>query len=193
MPIRSTTSDLRAWLRKLVNDPSGASAVFSEQDLQDLLDEVRATVRQGELTVVEVRTASAVQRRVWRSICGDWEGSPTFQDENFTTVTPSSSDLYVGEFVFAADYDQVYITGNLHNVYQAAANALRMMLAKVAQQTDVKADDIEERRSQKVKGLQSLIEEYETRAAKWPGARYDQNAPTEVGFGRVLSNEFTGF
>lgn len=193
MPVRASTSDLRAKLRQLLNDPDGVE--FTELQLQDFLDDTRATVTQAPIEVILERQAgdTSDRRRQWRARCGVWESGVTFKDEDYATITPSTSDLWLGQWEFAADHETVFITGLVHNVYGAAVEALKVLLARVAQDFDVKVGELSADLSQQHKGLLALIEQYRQASAAWVGRQvYDQtNSP--VGYAELVLPEWTGF
>jgi hypothetical protein len=191
VPIRATTKDLRDELRILVNDPAGDGAVFTEQQLQDFLDQERATVTQSPLEVVELRVSGgAVRRRRWRAATGDWESGVSFANQEFDEVTPTAADLYGAIWDFDADADRVFITGNLHNVYGAAVECLRVLAANVAQDFDVGGIGVDAKLSQAQKGLLALIEQYREKSEAWKlrAARYDASR-AETGFGRLVFDD----
>jgi len=49
MAIRTTMATLVARIRVMISDPSGASQVFSDDTIQEVLDLSRVTVRYGIL------------------------------------------------------------------------------------------------------------------------------------------------
>lgn len=193
MPVRASTSDLRAKLRQLLNDPDGVE--FTELQLQDFLDDVRATVNQAPIEVVlEKQPGGASDRkRKWRARCGVWESGVTFQDEDYATITPSTSDLWLGQWAFATDYESVFITGLVHNVYGAAVDALRVLVARVAPDFDTKIGELSVDLSQQHKGLLALLAEYERKSADWVGRQVYDATSSPVGYGELILPDFTGF
>jgi hypothetical protein len=178
-------------LRILVNDPAGDGAVFTEQQLQDFLDQERATVTQSPLEVVEVRVSGGeVRRRRWRAATGDWESGVILENQDYETLTPTASDPYAAIWDFSSDADAVFITGFLHNVYGAAVECLRVLAANVAQDFDVGGIGVDAKLSQAQKGLLALIEQYREKSEAWKlrAARYDASRG-ETGFGRLVFDD----
>src|SRR6266704_1986427 len=96
MPVRSTMANLITRERVLINDPSGASQVFDDQTIQDILDARRIDVLNGSLIEKPTFSGSTVQYLDYFSDWSDWEDSPVLKQYLTVVVTPSTSENIVG-------------------------------------------------------------------------------------------------
>ncbi len=125
MPVRSTMANLITRERVLINDPSGASQVFDDQTIQDILDARRIDVLNGSLIEKPTFSGSTVQYLDYFSDWSDWEDSPVLKQYLTVVVTPSTSENIVGHWTFASTtLPPVFITGRTFDIYAAAADLL---------------------------------------------------------------------
>ncbi|MCX7670395.1 MAG: hypothetical protein N2439_10020, partial [Anaerolineae bacterium] len=125
MAVRATMADLITRIRLLINDPAGASQVFTDQQVQDALDRHRTEVRYLTLTAAETITAGAVDYLDYYADVGDWEADEALYDGAYALLTPSAADRLTGHWTFAASQPPpVLITGKHYDVYAAAADLL---------------------------------------------------------------------
>jgi hypothetical protein len=104
-------SDLITRARTLVNDPSGGSAVFTDQQIQDLLDRTRQLVRYELLTpvpdIVPPSGSSTTSQFNWATYVSrytDWEADEVIQGNlsgvSWKILTPVSADELTGRWTF---------------------------------------------------------------------------------------------
>ncbi len=155
-------ADLITRVRLLINDPAGASPVFSDQEVQDALDRHRSDVRYLELTPAEtVAPGGAVSYLDYYADRGDWEADEALYDSTYAALAPSASDRLTGHWTFAADTDPpVYLVGKSYDVYAAAADLLEAWAAREKMAFDFDADGQGFKRSQKVQMLLAMAREY---------------------------------
>ena len=155
-------------VRELVNDPAGASEIFSDDTVQDALDAHRLDIHHARLEPVETFSAGGTVTYLdYYASRGDWEEDAELQDAGGTLLSPSSNDWLVGHWVFASStLPPVFITGKVYDVYGAAADVLEMWAAKTALEFDFQTDGQSFKRNQKQAALESLANRYRRRA--WP-------------------------
>ena len=143
MPVRATMAGLIARTRLLINDPAGASQIFADQDVQNVLDESRTDMYNQPL--VPQWTYSGTTPQVLDyfapSQWGDWEDDIVLKQYLTVLVTPSAIDDIVGHWTFAAStLPPVFITGKTFDIYRAAADLLERWAARWALRFNVTAD-----------------------------------------------------
>ena len=156
--MRSSMTDLVAYVRLLIADTAGASQVFSNEELQQILDNWRQDVYYQTLsyrpTIVPGGTTTYL---TWAASVGWWEDSETLCDSDYAALTAASSDRQRGVWTFAATQATVLITGSYYDVYGAAADAVGIWASKVKLEFDFSADNAEYKRSQKLAALTTLM------------------------------------
>lgn len=169
---RATMATLITRLRRAVGDPAGASQTWTDDELQDFLDDHRVEVRTAELIPVRsVASGGAVSYLEYMAPRGFWEDSPTLQSNSYATIVPATSDLLIGRWTFAASQTApVYITGQVYDLWGAAVEAAEAWIGKLARDFDFATDGQRFDRSQKVRGLERVAETYR-RKARPPGIR----------------------
>ena len=119
---RSSMAALITQVRLLVGDPAGASAVFSDDELQTFLDN-NATEAFYEALEAEptIAAGGATTYLTWRHAAGWWEADEVLTDSSYNELTAASADRQRGRWTFAASQSAVLITGTHFDVYMAAA------------------------------------------------------------------------
>src|SRR4051812_39818446 len=105
MPVRSTMSDLITTTRRMIADPSGSSQQFSDQEIQDRLDDARDDIRYEMLDIAPTILNAASTNSVPETIYADyysaykwWEADVVLQGQDsnanpWKVLTPTTSDL----------------------------------------------------------------------------------------------------
>lgn len=154
---RASMAALITQVRLLIGDPAGASATFSDDELQTFLDNNAADVFYEPLTPEPSIAAGGVtQYLTWRASMGWWEASEVLTDSSYNTLTEATSDRQRGRWTFATHQVAVLIRGARYDIYLAGAEAVDVWLAKVKLAYDFSADGGDYKRSQQVKALQEL-------------------------------------
>ena len=131
MAVRSTMAALISRVRLLINDPSGGSQIFADQDIQDVLDESRTDMRNVQLRAEPTYVGNTISYLDYYSDLGGWEDDFVLKQYLITVVTPATSEPIVGHWTFASTtLPGVYITGKQYDVYRAAADLLERWAAK---------------------------------------------------------------
>jgi len=154
---------LIARVRLLINDPSGASQIFADQDIQDVLDESREDIVNMSLLGKPTYSGSTISYLNYYSESGGWEDDYVLKQYLTVTVTPSTVEPIAGHFVFAVTtLPPVYITGKLFDVYRGAADLLERGAARWmgVNSYDFSSDGQSFRRSQAADAFQKLATTY---------------------------------
>lgn len=170
MAVRSTMSDLIARTRLLIAEPS--TSLFSDQAIQDKLDECRTDVWQALLTPrITFANPGGMQYLDYYYIPGGnprskpvgfWEANETLIWGDFTTLTATTSDELVGHWTFAtSQLPPVMIRGRHFDLYRAAADLLDYKIASLsATQVDFTADGETFHLSQQLTFLEKRLKDY---------------------------------
>ena len=169
MTVRDTMADLITRVRGLVGDPVIAgtppTSTFTDQQVQDALDQHRTEVRYAPLRpLISIAASGTVTWPSWFAPRGNWEDDPILTDASYTPLTPSVVDNATGRWTFAASQPWVLITGFCYDPYGAAVDLLYLTLQSVAAQFDFATDGQSFSRSQQMAGVQSLINAYRVKA-----------------------------
>lgn len=185
MPVRSSMSQIIARTRFMIQDPSGSSQFFADQDIQDTLDETVDFIRYELLQIAPtiINTASTNNQPTvifieYFSQFQWWESDVVIQGNNisanqaWTVLTPSQSDYINGHFWFESptteftsptvpgQYPPVFATGKIYDLYLASADLLEFWGASFAGAYDIVADGQNLRRSQLMTAKIALAENY---------------------------------
>lgn len=156
---------LISQVRLLIADPTGASATFSDDELQAFLDNNAVDVFYEPLTPEPtIAPGGATTYLTWRSHWGWWEASETLVDGSYNTLTAASADRQRGRWTFAAHQPTVLIRGARYDVYLAAYEAVQAWKAKLKLSYDFSADGGDYKRSQMLAALDALGESLRTQA-----------------------------
>jgi hypothetical protein len=163
---RDTLASIISEVRSLIGDPLSASMIFTDDEIQDALDQRREEARYARLLEQPTITpGSGLHFLTFDAPLPRWEDGAIVVDASFNPLTPDTVDLKTGRWTFATQPRYpVLLIGWTHDVYGAAADLLRMWATRTAQDYDVKADGTELARSQKTSGLQRRADEMAARA-----------------------------
>lgn len=155
MTARSGMSNLIARWRRMVND--GGTAVWTDAQAQDLLDDHRLDIWQEPLSVQPVEDSGTVRYYQYMSRYGDFEEASS--GTAAWRVYDSDGDA-IGTATYTADYvrgmlrfssDQAgsvrYVDGRSYDLHAAAAEAWRERAATTAPYYSFGADGANYRRS----------------------------------------------
>ncbi len=136
-PYRSSMDDLINRVRRYIGDPASASQQFSDQDIQNVCDEHRFTVRYAPLRPGPTLTAGALYNYLdYYADLGNWESDAVLTWVDFSVLTPATSDYINGHWTFSipapGQYPPVYITGKYYDLHAVAADLLEEWAASLA-------------------------------------------------------------
>ena len=160
---RSTMAALIARVRLLINDvlPAGNGQIFTDDQIQDVMDERRLDVRNGSTIPKPTFTGSTIQFLDYFTELGGWEDGMVLKQYLVNVVTPSTIEPIAGHFQFSSTtLPPVYITGSLHDIYGAAADLLERQAAQWVLSYSMTVDGQSLQRGQVVTALQNLARTY---------------------------------
>jgi len=161
MPVRSTMAALIARTRLLVNDPAGASQVFADQDIQDILDASRADVKNEAMIPRPTFSGSTIQFLDYYTKLGDWEDDLVIKQYLITQVTPTTSEPIAGHWAFSTTtLPPLFISGKTYDIYRSAADLLERQAAMWVLRYNVNVDGQNLQRGQVTTALQNLARTY---------------------------------
>jgi hypothetical protein len=161
MPARSTMAALILRVRDLINDPAGTSQIWSDNQIQDVLDESRIDVINGDLRPRATFSGTTIQYLDYFSNYGSWEDGMVLKQYLTVVVTPSAIEPIVGHFTFSANtFPPVFVTGKNYDIYRAAADILERWAAKWTLSYDMSVGGQTFRRGQAADALQKLAKTY---------------------------------
>jgi hypothetical protein len=164
MAVRLSMTNLITRVRVLINDPLGASQVFDDQTIQDIMDESREDVVNRSLLAKPTFSGSTISYLNYYSQYGGWEDDYVLKQYMTVTITPSAVEPIAGHFAFSAStLPPVCITGKLHDVYRAAADLLERWTAKWALAYSFSSDGQSFQRHQASLSLLNLAKQYRTK------------------------------
>lgn len=166
MTARATCADIIARVRLMVND-RGGTPVFSDDQLQDTLDQRRDDLRYLGLIPAETISGPPNQGQVtWLDFyapdgMGWWEEDAQLVSNVFAPLAPATSDWIVGHWTFTSNQlPPAYIVGKTFDLYAAAADTLEEWIALLkleyttTQEKDVFA------RTERIANMEMLAERY---------------------------------
>lgn len=185
MAVRLTMAALISSVRILINDlaPVGNGQIFSDQIIQDVLDEGREDVKNMPLIPKPTFNVGTIQYLDYWSEFGGWEDGYVLKQYLTIVVTPSVLEPIAGHFQFSSNtWPPVYISGTLHDRYRAAADLLERMAAQWVLSYSMTVDSQNLQRGQVVNNLQALARTY----------RMKQRPRTIIARTNAVGNKDTG-
>jgi hypothetical protein len=189
MAVRSTMQTvLIPQVRLLIGDTSG-SPTFTDQQIQDKMDEARLDYYNESLTGIPTFSGSSVVYLDYESQfangrpMGGWEDGYVLKQFLTVTVTPATSEPIIGHWTFSTDTrPPIFITGKLFDVYRSAADLLEMWSAQYVTRFDFTSDSQSFHVSQAPAQLLKLAQTYrkKQRARTITSKRGDLNVAETV-------------
>jgi hypothetical protein len=140
MAVRSTMSALISRVRLLIND-TATTPVWSDQQIQDIMDEARADMYNIALIPKPTFSGSSVSYLDYFSELGGWEDDYVLKQYLTVVVTAASAEPIAGHFHFSSNtFPPLYITGKLFDVYRSAADLLERWASQYTLQFDFSSD-----------------------------------------------------
>ena len=160
---RTTMAALIARVRLLVNDtqPAGNGQVWTDDQIQDVMDASRLDVKNLSLKPMPTFTGSTIQYLDYYAPMGDWEDDLVIKQYLITVVTPATSENIVGHWTFSqTTLPPLYISGKTYDVYRSAADLLERQAAQWVLSYSMTVDGQSLQRGQVVTALQNLARTY---------------------------------
>jgi len=164
--VRVSMSGLITQARLLANDPSGASAVFTDQQVQDILDQNAFQAMYEQLSEIEnIAAGGAVEYKKFSAARGYWESDTLLVNGNYAQLTPSDSDFLAGVWKFTSTQSlPVLIYGVWYDINAAAAELWKLKATKFAEQFDAAVDGASYSLSQKYNQALTMAKEFRSKA-----------------------------
>lgn len=163
MAVRSTMAGLIARVRTMINDPAGASQVWTDQDIQNVLDESRQDIYNMPLDPKPTFSGATISWLDYETPVelGDWEDDIVLKQYLTVVVTPATIDDIVGHYTFAAStFPPVYITGKTYDIHRSAADLLDRWAARWVLQFSFSSDGQSFQKAQAATALQALAKTF---------------------------------
>lgn len=215
MAVRPSMAALITLVRQMINDPSGGSQHFADQDIQDRLDASRDDVRYETLILapsyVNVTTNGVLTPQTifadYYSHFQWWETDVVLQGYNastgqyWTVLTPVTSDYITGHWMFESDpfnsptvpgqLPPLFATGKVYDPYCAAADIMEFWAVTTLTAYDITTDGQTLRRSQMTDMRMKAAAMYRRKSKPRTGTlrRTDVNSPISTRRMRLLDED----
>ena len=161
-------TDLIAKVRVLINDRTIGKLIFTDQDIQDALDDGirRRDVYHCPLVYVNTMQfgGAIAYLDYWASEGGFWESDWTLNDALGVSLAPLAVEELAGHWHFGAHQNPpVYLTGKQYDVYNVAADLLETWAARLKTHYDFLSLGRTLKRSQQGGLFSALIDRYRRR------------------------------
>jgi len=118
-------------VRGLIGDTDTVDRAFSDAEIAAVLKQHSEHVYYLPLTGFSVKDGDAWEQREFRAPVGYWTDDAQLFNTEYGEVTPSTSDLIAGRWIFASNQPGIYLTGTTCDVYGAAADLLSLWAGRV--------------------------------------------------------------
>lgn len=143
-------------VRAMVGDASGQSQTFSDQQIQDWLDERRQFVRYAPLEPRPTPTPNTgvMQYLDYFATCAPWEEDAQLFGPAWQPLSPATSDVLTGHWIFATtQIPTVWIVGKYYDLNGSAADLCEAWAAQMVQNYDFATQGRKYARSQAHKAM----------------------------------------
>jgi hypothetical protein len=169
MPVRESMSELIKDVRRKIGDDASPTQVFTDEDIQSVLDTTRRQANYQRLNgVIKIAPGGNVTYELFESPWGGfWETSGELVDASYNVITTTdASNALTGQwYVDARGSDDVLFNGWQYDVAQAAADLLEEWLAKVKREYAFTSGNRSFERDRQLRGFEAAIKHY--RARQW--------------------------
>lgn len=156
---RATMATLIQRVRDHIYDPVDDNALFTADQIEEVLDLWRLEVKQEWLCAVPTQSAAGETFLDFKSKYGDFEEGATLQDKVWAAIDAGdfTADYSRGVWTFNAQPNYpIYLTGWAYDHYGAAADLMDQKLAKMADLHDWSADGGSYKQSQMYANLNGV-------------------------------------
>ena len=154
---------LIARLRRLIGDADESNQVWTDDEIESVLDRHREWVQYEPLRPSATRTpGGSVEYRDHFAALTDWEEDAALCDAAFNILTPDASDWQTGHWRFNSPgkLPPILITGKSYDLCGAAVDVLERWAAREKLAFDFATDGQSFRESQKAAALLTLAGSY---------------------------------
>jgi hypothetical protein len=161
---RTSMAALIARVRDLINDPAGVSEVWTDDQIQNVMDESRLDIVNQEMTPKITYNAGQALFLNYYTAIGNWEDDYVIKQYLYNTVSPNTLEPIAGHFAFnSTTLPPLYITGKQHDIYRSAADLLERWAAKSLQQFAFSSDSQSFQPQQVVDNISKLVRLYRSK------------------------------
>ncbi len=178
MAVRTSMTELITQLRLLADDASGAAAQFTDQQLQDVLDQNVTLAMYEQLNpLMSITTGGVAEYKAFAAPHTYWESDATVNDASYTALTPASSDFKVGYFTFNTTQAlPLLIYGRWYDMNAAAADAWDLKAASYAAKFDFNVDGGSYQQSQQYQQAIAIAKQYRAKSVTRNGTTFLRRA-----------------
>lgn len=127
--MRVSMAALVGRVRALVDSYGPSDFRFSDDQIQDALDQHRCEYRYLELAPLPTKTSSSTTYLNFKAPIGDWDTATVLYDNDFDAQSPATSDYINGRWTFSAEPTRpITLVGFTYDRYAAAADLLEQMV-----------------------------------------------------------------
>lgn len=127
--MRVSMAALVGRVRALVDSYGPSDFRFSDDQIQDALDQHRCEYRYLELTPLPTKTSSATTYLNFTAPIGDWDTATALYNNEFAAQSPASSDFINGRWTFSSEPTRpITLVGFSYDRYAAAADLLEQII-----------------------------------------------------------------
>ncbi len=173
MAVRPSMTYIIAFVRDLINDPSGVNSHFTDQQIQDRLDLNRLDLYNSCLKSQDTLTTDG--RIEWHDFFARlpvWETDYVIQQSDGDLAVPDVAEPLIGKFHYNDNQIQpLSIIGKVYNVYGVAGTLMTMWIAEIRSQVvSWTADGTTITRLGQISAMQKLSDKYFQMAWGWGGS-----------------------
>lgn len=193
MAVRSSMADLIARVRSMTQD-TGNPSQFTDQDVQDILDNNKTFVRYALLEPKPtLANGGIIAYNDFYAEVGDWESDATLYGPGFAVLTPSVSDLIAGHWQTNLPSPgqplPVYIVGQFYDRFAAAAELLERWAAAWARNYAFMADGASFQRQQASQMMLTQAAQFRAQAKARTGKQTrDDVSDNQTSFSTLLGD-----
>lgn len=160
MTVRDSMVDLISRMREIIsNDDINAS--ITDEQLQRYLDSHREHFTKLELTGNEQIDGSYSDE--WIADEVRWDKSAIISDKNNIIVVPEYADEIIGYWKTSIGYPELYVTGWVYDIFNAAADVIEQYSGQMADYFDFSADGASFNLSQKRANFTKMVSDLRAR------------------------------
>jgi len=148
-------------IRDLINDPAGSRQVWTDDQIQGVMDESRVDYGNEVLQAVPSFSGTTIQYLDYYHDLGGWEDGMVLKQYLTQVVTPTTSERIAGHWSFSTSkLPPIYISGSVHDRCRAAGDLLERWAAKWVLSYGFSSDGQSFQRQQAATMLQALAKTY---------------------------------
>jgi hypothetical protein len=158
---RSSMAALITRVRDLINDPAGVSQIWTDDQIQNVMDESRFDIVNEMMVPKPTYITGQILFENYYTPVANWEDDYVIKQYLYNPVTPNTLEPIAGHFGFnQTTLPPLYITGKRYDIYRAAADLLERWAAKSLQQFAFSSDGQSFQPQQVVDNINKLVKLY---------------------------------